>query len=333
MKTKRFLVLSNLILIGIIIFMLNSMTGIGRSIALSLPYVHWNFREIVDYIDAPYPEDATDIRHDSDQWGRTFFIELEFKAPPDQALAFVESICDGILYRGFDPFNSSRRINNEQKPYLVLVHIDATFSYSVNSNEEILGNRCRPPNNKEKYGKRQYISVDISNPNLYVVRYEMPQSQNISKYSPEMFPSPDIELAEYVNPIPALPFMVVGLRKMYDGSYHLATDQICFESILNYDAGLKQYRTNGDVVGKIVGKNVKIYINNLIVADASISASGILLDENHPYFNYPPRVIRDLWYQQYFNYCYYQEIWHAGTYHMRLDVDGESYAWDFIVEE
>ena len=140
-----------------------------RSLELELLPVNWTFEEIVEYLDAPYPDGATNIEYDSNRFDRAFFINVRFDAPPESGLRFAESICDGVLYNGYDPFNAiigSERLENSN---MVLL-FGARYAYSENTPDTYLGNEC---SFEVGYDRPQYILVDTSNPNKYTVRFEI----------------------------------------------------------------------------------------------------------------------------------------------------------------
>lgn len=170
----------------------------------------------------------------------------------------------------------------------------------------------------EKYKDYQYIRVDTSDASLFEVRYEVPVAGD--KYFPSQFIDQK-RYASFVNPISEAPFMIVGLRETEHGIYKLITNQLCFEAHWDFSSLSHTYPN------EFIGKSVGLLINDIVVVDAVISDRGTLVDK-YAYGHFQnPKMEND-----FFNYCYYQEYWEAGIYHMKLVIEEDSYAWDFSVE-
>lgn len=97
----------------------------------------YRLEEIEDLIDAKIPKDAVDIEYSS-QRGYGFFIRLSFKAPPESALQFANSLCSGVLYQGYDPFNA---VNSSLKhgAHLIRATDFVYYSYSPDATKHLLG--------------------------------------------------------------------------------------------------------------------------------------------------------------------------------------------------
>lgn len=280
------------------------------------------FPEMVKYLGAPYPSNATDIKLESNNANRSFYIKLRFKAPPDEAMAFARSMCNGVLYEEYNPFQSSIRTDKQQKPFLILEYYYAYYSYTTDANQHYLGNRC-PFYKRERgvSGKPLFIAVDTSQDDLFEVRFEVGVYMNLLKQTPDVLHY-NKTLADYITPLSSdYPFMVVGLGQKQSGEYYLITDQICFELRSKYygiDAPSEQYLA-------LAGSDVTIYLENTPIIEATISPSGTLHGQD--YEPYGDR--RD---ETYFHQCYYQASWDNGTYDVLVDIAGNEFAWSFVVE-
>lgn len=142
---------TSLIFLSLILIFLCRYTGLisTRNFELNILYAQWNFEEIVEYIDTSYPEDATDIEYDSCRFRRSgsqlncaFFINVSFKAPPSQAIAFAENICEGILYQDYDPFNSSLPAEDTSEEVFLVTNLFNPYYYQSDAPDTILGNQC-----------------------------------------------------------------------------------------------------------------------------------------------------------------------------------------------
>lgn len=324
-----FLILCTLCLILVAFWQIGAISTHKLELEVFNEFMNWNFEDILDYINAPYPEWATDIRYKSSRFDRTFFIELRFKAPPESAMRFALSVCNGVLHKGYNPFDAvdiSHPVE-DQKHVLVYNSAIAYFSYSPNATSYQIGNRCQP----QREWRTQYILVDTSNPNLYEVRFEIPDNGTEQTYAPLMFESPPPR-ATNIHPIADFPFMVVGIVEQND-RYLLVTDEICFETRWDYriDAPFiyKTYQnpTYGIYPDNFIGAQIQIYVDEELVIGTSISERWTL---DHPRQDDVP--YQDLL----FNYCIFRH-WDAGTHKMDVEVtsrDGvhTSYSWDVYAD-
>jgi hypothetical protein len=287
-----------------------------RELELELLPVDWTFEEIVDYLDAPYPDGATNISYDSHRFDRGFFIEMAFDAPPASAMAFAESICDGVLFRGFDPFNAvvgTERVLGEN---LVLLG-GWSYAYSPNTPETAFGNKCV----FQVDGRYEYILVDASHPDLYHLRFEMP----IGGKSFMSVPPGGVKPADFVTPLEEFPFAITGMYETADG-YAVATDRICFETtwqpgiVRRNDWGEGSY-AGGPYPDEFVGAEVHLRIDDELVFNTHISDRWTLAHPNQAGFE---RNIE-------FNYCHFEE-WATGTHTMELQVSAaetQTHTWEF----
>ncbi|GIK64643.1 MAG: hypothetical protein BroJett018_24370 [Chloroflexota bacterium] len=296
-----------------------------RHLELELLPVKWNFKEIVDYIDADYPEGAVDIEYDSDHDNRTFFIALRFKARPAEVMKFVESICDGVLYQGYDPFDTIDGGKPSMGAKLIVDSGGSYYSHSPNAPQSLFGNRCQLELGS---GRWEHIRVDTSDPNLYEVRYEIPVGGLSRDYSPQLFFDGTTPLwrTEYINPTTRFPFMIVGLMST-NNQYILVGETICFETRRDFEYWTD--KTPGLPASiyprNLIGTRVAIFIDDVIVIDTTISDRWTL---SHPDQN-------DVDFDLLFNYCVFQKNWQSGTHTITLHVDMPDFqgeTWTFEVK-
>ncbi len=273
-------------------------------------FVEWNFEDIVDYLDAPYPEGATDIEYRSNRFDRTFFLELSFKAPPESALHFAESICGGILYQGYDPFNALATADPLPGVHLVKTGRFTYYSYSPQASQHVFGHRCPSLKN----GRTQLILLDKTDPKLYRVRYEVGTSENYQLYGIPFYPLG----YTYIRPTRGFPFIIAGMTSV-DQGYQLVSEEICFETGDSYP---NQSDNN------YIGAKVEIWIDNEKMEDAYISPYWRLMPVGK---ESPPNELA------LFNHCLFQE-WKIGKHTVEVLITPKtgnsiSYSWEFNVVE
>lgn len=298
-------------------------TGVTRKFEVEVLGLDWNFEEIVEYIGADYPEGAVEIEHESSHFDRGFFIEVRFKAPPDDAMKFAESICDGVLYQGYDPFDTIDGGQPSPNAHLIFGFGYAYYSYSPNASQSLFGYRCQL---HTTYGRWEQIRVDTSNPKLYEVRYEIPTEQSTRQYAPNLFfdAAHPVWEVEYLNPTSNLPFMIVGLM-LRDGQYVLVGETICFETRKNFDHDSQNGFPYSIYPRELIGKNVVISVDNQVVVDTTISRRMTLSHPNQQ------NSENDLL----LNYCVFQKAWESGTHTITLHVDMPDFqdeTWTFEVK-
>lgn len=287
-------------------------TGVTRKFEVEVLGLDWNFEEIVDYIGADYPEGAVDIEYESSHFDRGFFIEVRFKAPPDDAMKFAESICDGVLYQGYDPFDTIDGRQPSPNAHLIFGS-SLYYSVSPNASPRILGYRCRFHYSSARW---EYIRVDTSNPNRYQIRYELQHESVMGRYSKDL----SLSLIEYVNPTTRIPFMIVGLMSD-NGEYILVGEAICFETRKDFETPL----TYTEYPREFIGKNVVISVDDNVVVDTTISFWWVLAHPDPPFLGQ----------YDYFNHCVYQRHWQPGTHTITLHVDMPDFqdeTWTFEVK-
>lgn len=191
--------------------------------------------------------------------GVGYFIDLSFSATPDQTDEFVERICNGKLYQGYDPFNAINTYNTVSDTILVEADSFMYHSHSPSASDSIWGNRC--------YGTGPVlIAVDKSNAELYEVVLKVLGTCRENSGVPCYF----IETSaytepNYINPASNFPFMIVGIIEEND-SFYAVSEKICFVP------GMEYYYTPPDL-SYIYRSNVDIFIN-----DKKIISGRVTLD-------------------------------------------------------
>ncbi|MCQ3933231.1 MAG: hypothetical protein DPW16_22520 [Chloroflexi bacterium] len=275
--------------------------------------VEWNFEDIVEYLDVPYPEGATDIQYRSNRFDRTFYLELSFKAPPASALRFAEGICGGILYQGYDPFNALATSDPMPGVHLVKNGRFTYYSYSPQASQQLFGHRCPSLKN----GRTQLILLDKTDARFYQVRYEVGTSSNYQLYN-----LPTLSIGNnYINPMHNFrPFMMVGVA-FTDPGYRLVTEEVCFETRQRYTAAVD------DIYDDFIGAKVEIWVDDKKMEDAYISQYWVLSPKRK---EAPDELFL-------FNHCLFQE-WKSGKHTVEVRITPKegnsiSYSWEFSVEK
>src|SRR5512145_1488263 len=84
--------------------------------------------EVEAFLDAPLPEEATDIEVDAKS-GRGGYVKLSFKAPSETAYRFTNAICNGVLHPGYNPFDAHNTYQLLPHAYLIKARGFTYYSY------------------------------------------------------------------------------------------------------------------------------------------------------------------------------------------------------------
>lgn len=123
-----------------------------------IPEKHtYTLDEIGQVIHSPIPSDATDIQYSSEMH-RGYFVKLSFSAPAASTDQFAASLCQGILYEGYDPFSASNSYAARPRDVVLKATGYAYFSSSIGIAESVYGNRCSIENQWVQ------IKIDKTNP-------------------------------------------------------------------------------------------------------------------------------------------------------------------------
>ncbi|HEX3052946.1 MAG TPA: hypothetical protein VHP83_19965 [Aggregatilineaceae bacterium] len=277
-------------------------------------------KNVEEFVGAKIPKDARELSLDA-QFGELFYVRLSFKAPPVGIQNFIRNICNGVLYKNYNPFNALTTVKVQPGMHLITHFDGAYYSYSPYASNLLFGNRC------QSQSAMQNILVDKTNPDLYTLRYETTFNWNPDPLAPS--PIEDQLLSDnnslYINPSEDLPFMVLGMTEI-EGKYMLVTEKVCIE------VGPTMYEQPTTIVGSpfeyLAKAKVKIFI------DGEQVASTYITDIAHGWLLAPPQEMLD---RNRFNYCFVRE-WEAGIHQMAVDVatvEGKhiTHTWDFLVQK
>jgi hypothetical protein len=271
---------------------------------------------IESWLRVPLPSDANDISFYENNGGRSWLMTLEFNASPDSVDEFTNHLCGGVLYQGYDPFDSID--TDVPTPDSVLFHLWDTvhYSHSLSTIDTIYGNRCSP-----RWGILLQIIVDKADSNSYAVMIDALANVPIEGYP--------YAIISAVTPLnnSEFPLDVIGMELAND-EYVLAHNVICLET----QTSISAYTILGLISSRLesfLGASLEIFVDNNLLPSAYISEiSGVLLPlsaEGIPIQTY------GLW-----NYCISPDL-ESDLHTMILyvtTVDGEEheFSWGFRVE-
>lgn len=259
--------------IAIVIIALYSLAYIGGGVAWALLQESdtelWDIDQTEQYVGADIPDNATNIQLYAGEFGKLIrphiVIELSFESPPQEAMKFAQAICieidhaiaNGILHAGYDPF----RAVDIAEPFTFATYIKHNvarmyYSYSENTPDTMLGNRCQ---HRSTYAAHQ-VSVDQSDPNLYRAEYLYPANCSIW----------DCQVAaNIVNPYPNTPVNLLGVEVIHE-TYFVKAREICI--------GLQKWRfTNpSDTWDQFLGGKFEWFLANNQIGSAYIADEGTL---------------------------------------------------------
>ncbi len=267
----------------------------------------YRLEEIENLIGSKIPKDAGNIEYSSKR-GHGFFIRLSFKAPPGSALQFANSLCGGILYQGYDPFNA---VESPLKhgAHLIQSTNFVYYSYSRDAPTTYWGNRCRGG------GHVQLIRVDQSDPDFYTILFERLGSPDMSTSS---VPLPTWGSLNHTMPIPNLPLITPGIALVED-DYVLITEEFCVE--MRYD-DMSEFESP---YRYLIGADVEITLDAQLIVSTYITDRGILAPKD--YDGESPVGP--------FNYCFFED-WDSGSHAVVIRVEpvgqtAAEYSWIFRV--
>lgn len=271
------------------------------------------------------PADATDIVFEGESGYIGGYIKLRFKASSSGLANFTHYICDGVLHTGYDPyhsFNYGKRLG-KQRLYLIKyeAHGFSYYSYSPGVPDTVSGNRCQPDDSPPRQ-----IRVAQVEPDLYDVRLDVGHhlwGNNCTLVTCTHLGD------NFIQPIPDLPFVVMGLEANSSNQFFLASNELC----LNFQYA--DYHWNS-LVGAysnpewqyLHGAKIDWVIDNQSQGYMVISKYARLAREG-----------REEIYHGKLDYCMMQDWadWSSGKHQMALDVitttdQHITYRWEFVVE-
>lgn len=265
--------------------------------------------EVEAYLGEKIPSNALDVIVNG-EIGHNPHFRISFKAPPESISQFMNSICEGILHQGYNPFKAIDTAQiPPQRPYLIKMQSFTYFSYSTNTPDTVWGNRCWP----FRKGLHQ-ILVDKGNPNLYELQLDIPEScEQVAACSPIG--------KNYIEPIADIPFIAIGMVGI-DKDFILVSNEFCLETQLGYD--LSTGWTQVDKWKYLIGAKVQIWIDEKPMETAYISNEGRLTR-----MNTTPDSFR-------YDYCFTETL-EKGTHSLTLRIEANTgqnldYSWNFLVK-
>gem|GEM_PF-3642256 len=246
------------------------------------------------------PPESTEINFQSEVVERGF-IGLSFKVPPENLQSFVESVCDGKLYEGYNPFDTIDSEEPTDSSILIKTNRFTYYSYSRDNSAMIFGNRCDAT--LGGIGQVHQITVDKTNPELFSVRFEQPsRGSSVPTYNLGI---------NYINPLPDFPLMIVGLQDV-EGEYQTIHNELCIDTRQVY-ADVSAWKSEWE---DLKGANVLIEVDSVSFPEGTISPQGrlipieLLTTEN--------ALIRN---NSYWQYCI-NKVWKSGKHQINISIFG-----------
>ncbi len=284
----------------------------------------WNRDNVSYFLNTSLPDEIQSLMVEGKmgQLGSYGFLptlSFSFTASPEVAEAFASHFCDGVLYAGFDPFNS---INTSvPTTHSILVRGTGTIHYasSKDAPASIKGNRCARYD--ERVGAHtswlEEIVLDSSNPDQNKISYNL-------AYDPD---NPVAEIryprAETITPLDRFRLYVTGFS-LVGSTYFLRYPTFCMEtrgSLYVWD----DFAFKSDIMKSFTDATMAILIDDLEQPPAIISGRWLSLRP-------ADSDSTDFW-----QYCLTAD-WEPGTHTMKLIVTpptGESanFEWTFVVPD
>jgi hypothetical protein len=304
-----------LVTLGLVFVFVVGLLFIGQNGLTDKPKM--SLQEVSLQLGSAIPADASNVVNDS--WHtrsgmipQDSFISVTFQAPPQSALNFSKNLCQGKLDQGYDPFNATDTIEPAPKVHLIKMTRFTYYSYSPNTPEQVLGNRCWSSN-----GINQ-VRVETADINVYTVHVEQ------TKWDCAKFPCREMG-GNYINPIPDFPFMVIGMATI-DNQYVAISDETCIEMRFSYDS------VGGLDVNEwayLIGADVAVQVDNERIVISNVSDRGILLPKQSD--GSTMQLVNDTYYNTCFNGNF-----SVGLHRMQVNIIArsskeETYAWNFLV--
>ena len=269
---------------------------------------------------APLPSDAREVTLQEIPPSYTEYRYLQFSTSPRSATEFVNNICMGGVYQGYDPYNAVD--TSSPQPNSILVHLwdSMYYSHSPNTPDTIYGTRC-----ERSLGLTQVL-VDATDPDFRIVTVESSARGKQFIDGWYTYPHPDWPIRGYaVLQVTEFPLEIFGIESTND-EYMVIYNTICLETQLwqqGFSLGWVDAR-----LAPFVDANVEIAIDRNPLPPAQVSARGTLVplsEDGAPILSY------GLW-----NYCVSPEL-ESGTHTLTVKAttsEGEEYEYslDFRVE-
>ncbi len=267
----------------------------------------WTTQDINRALSATIPTDATNIAIQGHR-ARGGFLELEFDAPPQSMRNFAGQLCNGVLYQGYDPFNAIDIA--EPFTYTHPIHLDiySYFSYSPDTPESVLGNRCMTSANSQLQ-----IRINPTKPDLSHTKIDL-------RFSCEACHSTTLNI---ISITPEFPLRILGLVAK-DNGYVLTGSELCVGFQLD-----APYTPEKDWT-TLVGAKLLIKLDNQAVATAALVDQSKLVQRTDAHGNVDVDTSGGPWY-----YCLKANL-RKGLRMMETQVTASSgktyaYSWQFQV--
>jgi hypothetical protein len=260
-KKKQYLLFAVFIVLVLVVWIL-ALPSISMRFLDYNPSEYWDLSDIVDYLEIGFPEKASNIAYEVGP-NHNFYIHLKFQALPDTALAFAESLCDGILHSNYDPFHAIDSLSAIPEAYLIRVW-PWYYSYSTNA-ADMAGNRCYAPR-----GHDQQVVVDKSHPDLYSVQYELsPGCGYDARRMPCYSPYAGVDRAR----ISRFPYDIMGFTSSDSDTptYTVVAQELCFLRSMFFSP------QDGDAFN---GSTVEVNVDSVEMPNGYISENGAFLVGN-----------------------------------------------------
>jgi hypothetical protein len=260
----------------------------------------WNLDKIEHYLGVSIPEEAQGLSYSSGT-NRYVHVELSFRAPPEAAIAFTRHFCDGVLHKGYDPFNAinvDESVPRGVKIDMIDYYTRSYYSYSPRTSQAKAGVFCF-------LGSGLYwVLVDETDPALYAIKFKHTAARN--------------RIYADVKPVADFPILVRGLMPELHGGYS-AYERICLD--LDPDT----VRGSDDTWRSLIGIGIRVLIDGKAMTGAYVNQEGRLVrQDGKRNFSDPDSEL--------FSYCLIvlQDGLHRMTIQLPPGFDGKTtYSWLF----
>jgi hypothetical protein len=266
------------------------------------------------------PDSARDVNFENGTGGNRY-LKLSFKVPQSDIGKFTNSICDGILHKGYNPYNAVNVTHSVPHARLYLMkndaHLFTYYSYSADTPDTVSGMRCQPWDSSPYQMRVTQLNDDLAEVRLDVGHFL--SGENCVNIPCKFIGN------NYVRPIAEFPLVIMGLEEMSPNSkvYRLVTDELCLSFQLDYREE-QFYGWNGNSAWRYLeSAKFRLRIDDQQYRDAVVTKYHQLAFEDEPQ-NAPG-----------FHYCVSQN-WAAGTHRMSFMVmtaanTQKEYQWEFQV--
>jgi hypothetical protein len=212
--------------------------------------IGWNISGIDNFLKTQIPTEAQNIQF-SGRTDRGGHLDLSFDVPPTDIDGFLTEICQGIVYRAYDPFNSVNIAEPFTYAHLMTIGGHSYYSYSVGTQDTVFGNRCDIAGGAGEFD----IKINKTNPHLYHLQL-LAYFDGVSYYDPPL---------HLVTPILELPIEFYGINR-FDNVYWMIGDEIC----VGVQSRAFSFADRDKAWIDIVGASIEVRIDGSSVASAEV---------------------------------------------------------------